>query len=173
MFALVLALVFAQINAEKSNPDCSTASCVSCNSGSDKCVECKTNYILSDGICIHKSEAHCDQVYQGNCEQCETGYQLDATTKRCVEGDYACQQYNADGTCSSCSFNYKFVDGVCTQCAEVAHCSAYDDNCTCTDCFLNYHPSVDHLCETQDIYCINYRLVDEAYQCDSCVTGYY
>ncbi|ELP94374.1 hypothetical protein EIN_401370 [Entamoeba invadens IP1] len=173
MIVLLTAFLVVQISAETSNPDCSTASCVLCSTDSTTCSGCKTNYILKDGVCIHKSALNCAQVYEDTCQQCEIGYKLDQTTKGCVEGTDGCLSYNTNGRCVTCYFNYLLVNEVCTQCEEVAHCTTYDGNCKCTECALNYYPTAQNTCETSDIYCTAYDSPDHPYQCKSCVTGFY
>ena len=125
-------------------------------------------------ICIPKDApstpntkiAHCWEVEDDECEECENGYAISFNKKSCVSFPN-CEELGENNKCSKCSYPFHVnSDGNC----ERTTCSDYNEKNECTNCHDGYHLNTkDKTCQKISIpYCERLENNDEN-KCSYCV----
>ncbi|EWS75157.1 hypothetical protein TTHERM_000323149 (macronuclear) [Tetrahymena thermophila SB210] len=160
---------------------CSIPNCLSCDISPNygKCQKCLNNYKLISNInCICSDEncKICSPTDGSICQQCQSGYILDQTTKKCnqcqISNCLQCQ--NNDGNkCEVCQDGYEIDQTNFTCKIKIQFCIELNilDKSKCEKCQQNYIQSVDKTkCECQFQNCQSCQVVNS--KCAQCENGF-
>ena len=167
------------ITLVSSQSDCPSSFCYDCDTAG--CLSCIDNYVLVDGACLPKHDAHCQETYNDrkHCYRCFSGYKLN-TNGLCVEGEEHCESGYFDSSdkfvCTSykCPGQQLYAKGQCLQCkVDNSYCAKLKDDATtcleCERCMPGTAMNSYGVCEMFDEFCKE----SSGKKCLYCIDGYY
>lgn len=109
--------------AENECQKCDDSKCKSCGdksvAGTNKCMTCFAGYGVIEDKC-EPCSYNCSKCDKNAlvCTQCNSGFFL-VENKYCSPRRDRCTAYDANGTCSTCEYNYYLNNGHCTRCNDL------------------------------------------------------
>lgn len=132
--------------------------CVSCNQ--NYCHQCKDGYVVTNTkTCTVSPFENCNEIFDGACEYCMTGYGFDENKEKCIKCEI-------EG-CYSCGKNYK----LCDKCKDHKICELCDENGKCTMCPDGYVLK-DEKCVKCGVENCRSCLISDPNKCLMCFPGY-
>ena len=142
-----------------------------------KCLKCKDNFILNEGIGVCKSLysedfKNCKKINKtsGYCQECEEGYNLNMIDRRCTQVKNCSE--SSYGICTKCVSGF-YLDKRNNQCKEqkhsFIHCKQSVDGVSCDMCDDDFFFNDEGHC-VNTTFCLQ---SDSQGNCEKCAQNYY